>query len=910
MKIRLLNLITGLCLLAISSCTDESIVNEHEGLRVTADIIRESRTTFVHEDEITRTHWDTNDAIGLFTEQQSNVSYKAISGGSNTTDFIASEDESLETNEGDKVTAYYPFSRRVEGDEIPLPNIVGGYSNRPAPTFLVGEGTVKNNTLNLNFKHLFAYLKIKLSSKIYRAKFEPSYMELDGGGINIEASTPISVMMGTYNLKTKEITHQDNANNYILYFFNDIEWTGDHEYTFFMPILPQPGNKKLEFSFLYKFTLGEGHVKEKIATKLTPQEGLKAGTVYEINFTGTEVTGEWPQIQALTDLYESTNGPGWDFNDNWLSKEPLENWYGVNGEKDGQSYVYSLNLPNNNLTGTLPTSFATLMDKADKIDLSRNNLKGEIPVTVKSHQKWNKFGWLIVPQETRKGGGFDLTSSNLSVTNFYATSLIDGKTEPIKDIISKSKLVQFICINTESIESLMNVFNSRRVNLHLDYHEKGMETFIFTSLDGTKDNSKLIEGIQNKYGNLPGVHWFNYTPNFTIYYNMSYVFDTSGQLVHISPYSTNDENESVHQNLNEFLFNNLGRPVNHEPFSFNFYTSSDYSKHGEVFKFQTATEGKGIDLVFIGEGFVDTDMSDDGKYESKMKEAANKLFELEPYNSLRNRFNLYGVKVVSPAAEFIEDAGKAINEDNGKAFELAAKYHPDLPEDANLRVVVVYNTESSIGRSYCTIFSEGDFITYVMDGINNTLIHEVGGHGIAKLADEYVEAGYENISLPESEKSMLDDALTWDWGWFANVDYNNTKSTVRWSRFLNDSRYVNDNLGIYEGAFTFGKEAYRSSENSMMRYNISWFNAPSREAIYKAVMSQTEGEAWTYNYEDFVSFDSKNIGSSMSRNAMERQSDDEIRLIQENHRKPVFIKGSWRNAKNKSRNNNIIVPLR
>lgn len=157
---------------------------------------------------------------------------------------------------------------------------------------------------------------------------------------------------------------------------------------------------------------------------------------------------------------------------------------------------------------------------------------------------------------------------------------------------------------------------------------------------------------------------------------------------------------------------------------------------------------------------------------------------------------------------------------------------------------------------------------------------------------------------------MLDDALTWDWGWFANVDYNNTKSTVRWSRFLNDSRYVNDNLGIYEGAFTFGKEAYRSSENSMMRYNISWFNAPSREAIYKAVMSQSEGEAWTYNYEDFVSFDSKNIGSSMSRNAMERQSDDEIRLIQENHRKPVFIKGSWRNAKNKNRNNNIIVPLR
>lgn len=907
MKNNLFYLIVGLLLLVTTSCTDESIVNEPKGLRVTGGVISDSRTTFVHEDEITRTHWETNDAIGLFTDQQSNVSYKATSSGSNTTEFIASENESIEAKDDDKVTAYYPFSNKVEGDEIPLPNIAGGFSNRPAPTFLIGEGTIKNNTLNLKFKHLFAYLKITVSSKIYRSKYDPSYMELDGGGINIEASTPISVMKGTYNLKTKAITHQDNHNTYILYFFNGLDWNGDNQYTFFMPILPQPGNKKLEFSFLHKFKLGDGDIKTSFATKLTPEEGLKAGMVYEIDFTRTEISGEWPQIKALTELYESTNGPGWHFNDNWLSKEPLENWYGVNGEKADQSYVYTLNLPNNNLTGTLPESFATLMDKAEKIDFSRNHLSGQIPNAVKSHQKWNKLGWLIVPQDTRKGGGFDLSNSNLTLSNFYTTSMIDGEKEPIMNIINKNKLVQIICINADGIESLMNGFTASRVNLHLDYHEKGMETLIFTCKDGNKDNKQLIDDIQNKYGKLPGVHWLNYTPSFTIYYNMSYLFDTSGQLVHIAPYNTNDENESVQQALNKYLFDTMGRAVNHEPFSFDFYTSSDYSKHGEVFKFQTATEGNGIDLVFIGEGFVDSDMSYGGKYESKMKEAADKLFELEPYKSLRNRFNLYGVKVVSPAAEFVEEAGKAINEDNDKAFEMASKYNPNLPEDTNMRVVVVYNTESSVGRSYCVLYSQGDFVTYVMDGINNTLIHEVGGHGLAKLADEYVEGGYENISLPESEKSFLDNAMTWDWGWYSNVDYNNTKSTVRWSRFLNDSRYTNDNLGIYEGAYTFGKEAYRSSENSMMRYNISWFNAPSREAIYKAVMTMSEGDSWNYDYEEFVSFDSKNIGTGQSRSAMDRQSNDEILQIQKKHRKPVFIKGSWRNAK---QNNNVIVPLR
>ena len=910
MKKNLFYLIVGLFLLATTSCTDESIVNEQKGLRVTGGVANDSRTTFILEEEKTLTHWETNDAIGLFTDQQSNVSYKATSGGSNTTDFVASGSESIEANEGDKVTAYYPFSKQVEGDEIPLPNTVGGYSNRPAPTFLVGEGTVTNNTLNLNFKHVFAYLKITVSSKMYRSKYDPSYMELNGGGLRIDSSTPIAVMQGTYNLKTKAITHKDNTNTYIWYFFKDLNWTGENQYTFFMPILPQPGNKKLEFSFLYKFKLGDGDIKELFMTKTTPEEGLEAGKVYEIDFTKNFVTGEWPQINALTAFYESTNGAGWHYNDNWLSKEPLESWYGVNVEKPNQNYVYTLNLPSNNLTGTLPESFASLMDKAEKMDLSRNHLSGQIPDAVKSHQNWNKLGWLIVPQETRKGGGFDLSSSNLTLSNFYTYTLLDGEKEPISKILNRNKLVQIICINADGIETMMNGFTESRVNLHLDYHEKGLETLIFTCKDMHGNNKEFIGDIQKKYGFPSGIHWFNYTPNFTIYYNMSYLFDTSGQLVYIAPYSTSDENETVHQALNEFLFANLGRAVNHDPFSFDFYTSSDYSKHGEVFKFQTASKGKGIDLVFIGEGFVDKDMADNGKYETKMKEAADKLFELEPYKSLRNRFNLYGVKAVSPVAEFAEEAGKAINENNETAFELASKYNPNLPENSRMMVVVVYNTPYAVGRSYTAMYSNGDFVAYVKDGISNTLIHEAGGHGIAKLADEYVESGYENVSLPESQKSFLDNAMSWEWGWYANVDYRNTKSTVRWSRFLNDSRYAKDNLGIYEGAYTYGKDAYRSSENSMMRYNISWFNAPSREVIYKAVMTLSEGDSWKYDYEEFVSFDSKNIGAAQARSTMMQQTDDEIRQIQENHRKPVFIRGSWRNANQNTRNNNIITPFK
>ena len=337
------------------------------------------------------------------------------------------------------------------------------------------------------------------------------------------------------------------------------------------------------------------------------------------------------------------------------------------------------------------------------------------------------------------------------------------------------------------------------------------------------------------------------------------------------------------------------------------YQSTDYSKDGEVFTIQKATKGKGINLVFLGEGFIDKDMAAGGKYESKMKEATDKMFELEPYKSLKDRFNIYGVKVVSPTAEFIEGAEKRINEDYGTAFTYAAKVN--LPANTRRMVAVIYNTNYYVDRSYCGLYSNGDFVAFNMDVIDNTLIHEVCGHGIAKLADEYVEGGQENLYLSEDDKNTLDQMYLVDWGWYANVDYHNTKNTVRWAQLLNDSRYANDNLDIYEGAYYVGKGAYRPSKNSMMNSNISWFNAPSREAIYKAVMTLSEGSSWKYDYEEFVEFDSKNIGTA-PQSARSASQEPNVEEIRKKHRKPVLLKGSWRDAIENSQNTTIIIPLR
>ena len=105
---------------------------------------------------------------------------------------------------------------------------------------------------------------------------------------------------------------------------------------------------------------------------------------------------------------------------------------------------------------------------------------------------------------------------------------------------------------------------------------------------------------------------------------------------------------------------------------------------------------------------------------------------------------------------------------------------------------------------------------------------------------------------------------------------------------MNDNRYANDGLGLHEGAYLYGHGAYRPTENSMMRYNDSPFNAPSREQIYKRIMQLSEGEEWKYDYEEFVKYDEINRNTA-SRSAIEPLTEAERREYIKNHRPPTFI---------------------
>jgi Leucine-rich repeat (LRR) protein len=79
---------------------------------------------------------------------------------------------------------------------------------------------------------------------------------------------------------------------------------------------------------------------------------------------------------ALVALYSATGGPNWRTNDNWLSDQPLSDWYGVSLDQEGR--VIKLNLPNNRLSGELPSEIGNLTNLTE-LYLYSNKLLGELP---------------------------------------------------------------------------------------------------------------------------------------------------------------------------------------------------------------------------------------------------------------------------------------------------------------------------------------------------------------------------------------------------------------------------------------------------------------------------------------------------------------------------------------------------
>ena len=298
-------------------------------------------------------------------------------------------------------------------------------------------------------------------------------------------------------------------------------------------------------------------------------------------------------------------------------------------------------------------------------------------------------------------------------------------------------------------------------------------------------------------------------------------------------------------------------------------TSTDYSADKQVRVLQQASLGKGLPIVIMGDGFIDTDIAD-GTYDTVMDKTLENLFTEEPLKSLRDYFNVYAITAVSKNNNFGSGFETAFsceleggNSTGISGNDEAVMEYVESIEGVDLEealAVVILNSSAYAGTTYFG-YSDGSkavefAIAYcpVIDNLESesfrqVLVHEAVGHGFTKLEDEY--SYEENGSIPDSEIKSVKELQAL--GWALNVDFTTDENEVLWSDFLKDSRYSSEGIGIYEGACTYISGAYRPTYESMMNSNINGFNAPSRKAMYDMVMKRATKQEPTY--EDFVTFD-------------------------------------------------------
>lgn len=282
-------------------------------------------------------------------------------------------------------------------------------------------------------------------------------------------------------------------------------------------------------------------------------------------------------------------------------------------------------------------------------------------------------------------------------------------------------------------------------------------------------------------------------------------------------------------------------------------------KDGDYVKIQSSTRGDGIDLVFLGDGYTIHDIGN-GLFRTNLEDAIEHFFDIEPYRTYREYFDVYIVYAFSEesgisdhlttkntkfSSRYDNPNTTRMVTNNEKCFDYAMK----APLSSNLAetlITVITNSSRYAGTNWS--YSDGKAISIVPVSqeqypynFRSILQHEACGHGFGKLADEYVNT---NTTIPKENE---EDLRMWQrWGFFKNVDFTNDLNKISWNHFIRDEDY--NYVGAYEGGYTFAYGVWRPEPKSLMINNITYINAPSRELIVRRI-KKLAGE--TFSYEEF-----------------------------------------------------------
>ena len=314
---------------------------------------------------------------------------------------------------------------------------------------------------------------------------------------------------------------------------------------------------------------------------------------------------------------------------------------------------------------------------------------------------------------------------------------------------------------------------------------------------------------------------------------------------------------------------------------------SEYYETGEVIVYNKPRTTKPYTIVVLGDGYTAYDLRANGVFETDARNSMDYLFNLEPYNHLQDKINVYFICARSNQRGCTI---KSTNQTRDTYFGVSwtsrtsygdldvsspntmrnfVKAHcPDIVDgisDLTKTAILILLNESTYaglcrsqtdGQTYCMLPTRGGSLAWsnlvgapkTQGSYLNLVAHEFGGHAIGRLADEYyhTEDGayswstfYNPLKSEHNWSVPFSRNMTWD-----NSDY-------EWSWMVSEGY---DNETLYEGGYaSYSTGVWRPEIISCMVDNRPYFNAWSRYLIMERVYSVC-GD--TFNRSMFLAVDS------------------------------------------------------
>ena len=309
------------------------------------------------------------------------------------------------------------------------------------------------------------------------------------------------------------------------------------------------------------------------------------------------------------------------------------------------------------------------------------------------------------------------------------------------------------------------------------------------------------------------------------------------------------------------------------------YTYGD----GDLITLQEKGVGNGVNIVLMGDCFDAKDISE-GKYLKAMQDAYSYFFDIEPYITYKDYFNVYalfgmsadsGMGTVNTIREARFGSQYTLNEGVSPDFETVfagACVAPINDDVATTLIILVENSYEYSGL--CYMYGDGSAVAVVPMSTDpapydfrGLVHHEAGGHGFGKLADEYIyhNAFIQSCSCICCGRHVKDINAMKSYGFYTNISLSGSMQEVPWSHMIYDPQYSNV-VDVYEGAFMHTRGVWRSEATSCMNNNIAYYNAISREAMVKRIMKYAGEE---YSYEAFKALDHESLPSKAATRAWE-----------------------------------------